>query len=142
MKSFLTGFISNAISWSLLSLLAYAAWTGSDALSRISAVAYWVIIILMVFISIIVTFAAFLISRENNHEKKMAAIQNLRVIFKRSGVLSKIVGWLRLIAIVMLLAYAGWVFTAVSYVLCALFSRFIISVGRDEYEKQTIALQV
>ncbi|KPU04673.1 MULTISPECIES: hypothetical protein [Enterobacteriaceae] len=141
MKSFLTDFISNAISWSLLSILAYAAWTGSDALSRISAVAYWMIIILMVFISIIVTFAAFLISRENNHEKKMAAIQNLRVIFKRSGVLSKIVGWLRLIAIVMLLAYAGWVFTAVSYALCTLFSRFIISVGRDEYEKQPIALQ-
>ncbi|HFD7189320.1 TPA: hypothetical protein ACF5TK_000845 [Klebsiella pneumoniae] len=141
MKSFLTGFIGNAMSWSLFALLAYATLTGSDALSRISAVVYWMIIILMVFFSIIVTFAAFLISRENNHEKKMAAIQNLRVIFKRSGALIKIVGWLRLIAVVMLLAYAGWVFTAVSYALCALFSRFIISVGRDEYEKTTSGLQ-
>ncbi|HCA9890605.1 TPA: hypothetical protein MYK79_002571 [Klebsiella pneumoniae] len=141
MKSFFSGFISNVISWSLLALLAYATWTGSDALSRISAVAYWMIIILVVFISTIVTLAAFLTSREGNPEKKMAAIQNLRVIFKRSGVLSKIVGWLRLIAIVMLLAYAGWVFTAVAYALCALFSRFIIAVGRDEYEKVTSGLQ-
>jgi len=141
MKSFLNGFISNAISWSLLALLVYAAWAGSEALSRISAVAYWMIIILMVFMSVIVTFAAFLIKREDSPKKKTAAIENLRVVFKRSGVLSKIVGWLRLIAIVTLLAYAGWVFTAVSYAICILFSRFIISVGRDEYEKQSIALQ-
>ncbi|CAM6427997.1 hypothetical protein MOV73_003794 [Raoultella ornithinolytica] len=141
MKSFLNGFISNAISWSLLALLVYAAWTGSEALSRISAVAYWMIIILMVFMSVIVTFAVFLIKREDSPQKKNAAIESLRVVFKRSGVLSKIVGWFRLIAIVMLLAYSGWVFTAVSYALCALFSRFIISVGRDEYEKVTSGLQ-
>ena len=79
--------------------------------------------------------------RYHSPQKKTAAIESLRVVFKHSGVLSKIVGWFRLIAIVMLLAYSGWVFTAVSYALCALFSRFIISVGRDEYEKVTSGLQ-
>ena len=90
MKSFLNGFISNAISWSLLALLVYAAWTGSEALSRISAVAYWMIIILMVFMSVIVTFAVFLIKREDSPQKKNAAIESLRVVFKRSGVLRKV----------------------------------------------------
>lgn len=141
MKRFLTSFIGNVISWGLLALLAYSAWAGNEAVSKILAVAYWVIIILAIFIAFIATLAARLISREISLKKKMAAIENLRVIFKRQGVVRKTVNWLSLIAIVMLLAYTGWVFTAVIYAFSSLLSRFIISAGRDEYEKAISGLQ-
>lgn len=141
MKKFLIKAFGETISWGLIALLAYSAWVGSSSLSGIAAASYWVVIILAIFIAALAYIGVLALGEEKDPEKRKKGLDLLKDTYKRVGFFRKCINWLCLAVIVGLLAYTGWVFTAVSYALIALLFRLVIALGRDKYEELTQPMQ-
>lgn len=142
MKKFLIKAFGETISWGLIALLAYSAWVGSNSLAGIAAASYWVVIILAIFIAALAYIGVVALSEEKDPEKRKKGLDLLNGTYKRVGFLRKCINWLCVAVIVGLLAYTGWVFTAVSYALIALLFRLVIAIGREKYEELTQPMQV
>ena len=69
-----------------------------------------------------------------DHEKREKLIGSLEATFKKQGFLRKSLNWINLTIVVCLLAYSGWVFTAVTYVLISLLCKLVISMGREKFD--------
>lgn len=138
MKKFITKLMAEIVSVGLVALLAYSVWKGVTSLTAIAATAYWIIIALSMFVGVIACIGIWAIEKElevnGDPVKREKLIGSLEATFKKQGFLKKSVNWLNLIIVVCLLAYSGWVFTAVTYVLIALLCKLIISTGREKFE--------
>lgn len=141
MKKFLFKAVGELVSWGGIALLAYSAWVGSNSLAGIAAASYWVVIVLAIFIAVLAYIGVLALSEEKDLEKRKKGLDLLKDTYKRVGFFRKCINWLCLVLIVCLLAYTGWVFTAVSYALIALLFRFVIAIGRDKYEELTQPMQ-
>lgn len=146
MKKFLTKLMAEIVSVGLLALLAYSVWEGVASLTAIAAAAYWIIIALAIFVGLISCVGIWAIEKElevnGDPVKREKLLGSLEATFKKQGLLRKSVSWINLIIVVCLLAYSGWVFTAVTYVLIALLYKFAISMGRETFENLKQQIQV
>ena len=131
MKKFFTKAIVHVISNGLLCLLAYASYTGSKSLVSISVAAYWVIMFLGLFIGCLVLVLSYAKDHAKDDETKGKVVDLVGEVTKRKSKFSRGIHWLYLALIVALLAYSGWVFTAVFYVLVSLIVKLFISIARD-----------
>jgi hypothetical protein len=131
MKKLFTKAIAHVISNGLLCLLAYASYSGSKSLVSISVAAYWVIMFLGLFIGCLMLVLSVAKDYAKDAETKDKAIGLVGEVTKRKSKLSRTLGWIYLCLIVALLAYSGWVFTAVFYVLVSLIVKLLISFARD-----------
>lgn len=138
MKKFLTKLMAEIVSVGLVVLLAYSVWEGVTSLTAIAATAYWIIIALAIFVCLISCIGIWAIEKElevnADPAKREKLIGSLDATFKKQGLLRKSVSWINLIIVVCLLAYSGWVFTAVTYVLIVLLCKLVISMGREKFE--------
>ncbi|HDC4567344.1 hypothetical protein [Enterobacter cloacae] len=146
MKKFLTKLFAEIVSVGLVALLSYSVWEGIASLTAIAAAAYWIIIALSIFVGLVACIGIWAIEKElevnSDPVKREKLIASLEATFKKQGFLRKSVSWLNLIIVVCLLAYSGWVFTAVTYVLIALLCKFVISMGREKFENLKQQVQV
>ena len=69
-------------------------------------------------------------------KQKQKLIELVREATKRRSKVMRGVQWICLVSITMLLAYSGWVFTAVIYVLVGLIVKFFLSIARDNVAEQ------
>lgn len=135
MKKFLTDTFSQVIYYGLLVALVFATFTGQNNILSVAAAAFWVVIALGIVIgplTLILTYGAGKVS-----DKKTAseALEAVKKITKRKNVVARWWGWICMVLTIVLLAYSGWVFTAVCYALSSLFVRFCVSLARDKVEK-------
>ncbi|HID9374755.1 TPA: hypothetical protein ACXIYC_002523 [Enterobacter cloacae] len=146
MKKFLTKLMAEIVSVGLVALLAYSVWEGVASLTAIAAAAYWIIIALAIFVGLISCVGIWAIEKElevnGDPVKREKLLDSLEATFKKQGLLRKSVSWINLIIVVCLLAYSGWVFTAVTYVLIALLYKLAISMGRETFENLKQQIQV
>ncbi|WP_275146199.1 hypothetical protein [Citrobacter portucalensis] len=131
MKKFMTKAVSNIVSYSLLCLLAFGSVTGAKALVSITVAAYWVIILLGLFVGMLILLLSYAIDLVKDEAAKQKVIDAVREAVKRKSKFMRFVDWSCVAAIAVLLAYSGWVFTGVCYVLVALIVKFCLSMARD-----------
>lgn len=136
MKSFLTKALTNIGSYALLSLLAYSAIFDNQQLIGISVAAYWVVISLGLFMGALIMVLSVAKDHTRDEAAKQKLIELVREATKRRSKVMRGVQWACLISITMLLAYSGWVFTAVIYVLVGLIVKFFLSIARDNVAEQ------
>lgn len=81
-------------------------------------------------------FAAYaLVTIETNAEKKEKLIELLKKAAVKRGIIRRSWNWLCLVLIAGALAYGGWVFTAVVYVITSLICRLCGSIARDKIDE-------
>ena len=131
MKKFMTKIVSNVINYTLLALLLFAVFTGSISLVGVLAAVYWVMISLCFVIGPLFYILSYAAKSAKDEESRRKAMELIGDATKKKNVLLRALGWLELIIISCSLAYAGWVFTAVCYVLSSLYLRLFISMARD-----------
>ncbi|WP_419058378.1 hypothetical protein [Kluyvera georgiana] len=136
MKSFLTKSLMNIGSYALLSLLAYSAIIDNQQLIGISVAAYWVVIFLGLFMGALIMVLSVAKDHTRDETAKQKLIELVREATKRRSKVMRGVQWVCLVSITMLLAYSGWVFTAVIYVLVGLIVKFFLSIARDNVAEQ------
>lgn len=124
-----------AIYYVLLAALVWAAMTGNSSLLNIAALAFWVIILLGLFGSIVELLIAFGIEYGRDEKDHNETIANLEKFAQKKGFITRAWGWICLVVGSSFLAFGGWVFTAVSYVLVSLFCYLCMAVIRERIAK-------
>lgn len=137
MKKFFIGMIASAISYVLLSVLGYGAITDTKSLVTMAAAAYWIIILIGTAVGAIVLIVSYAVRGEKDEQKKQQGLKLINDIVKKKNPLRRAIDWVCFVVIACLLSYSGWVFTAVCYVICALFIKFMLSIARDNVSEIT-----
>lgn len=132
-------FLYHIVSLALLAALLFSVITGSDGIMSVVVSAYWVLLLLAIFVSVIILVITGLAGIERDPIKKTKIIKQLETIAKKSGLITRAYNWLCLVLIVSLLAYGGWVFTAVCYAVIALIFKFCTSIARDKFNELSAA---
>ncbi|EFB9808468.1 hypothetical protein V4E44_003589 [Citrobacter freundii] len=131
MKKFMTKIVSNVINYTLLSLLLFAVFTGAKSVVGVLAAVYWVMISLCFVIGPFFYILSYAAKSAKDEESRRKALELVGDAAKKKNGLFRALGWFELIIISCSLAYAGWVFTSVCYVLSSLYLRLFISMARD-----------
>lgn len=127
--------IYQAISLVLLATLIFSVLTERESITAIVVSAYWIVIFLAAFVSVAVMLVTTLVTIETNAEKKEKLIELLKNAAVKRGVIRRAWNWLCLVLIAGALAYGGWVFTAVVYVITSLIFRLCGSIARDKIDE-------
>lgn len=135
MKKIIWGIFGRGVSIGLLCLLGYSAFASDPAPAAVAATAYWILMTLALFVGFISCTGLAALSYEMDPGKRETLIASLSQFFKKRGPARRFISWCLLIFIVTLLAYTGWVFTAVCYMLVTLVTMLIITLGRDKLEE-------
>ncbi|CNL92937.1 hypothetical protein [Yersinia aleksiciae] len=132
-------FIYQTISLGLLVTLIFSVLTGQESITAIAVSAYWIVIFLAAFVSVAVMLTTALVTIETNAGKREKLIELLNKVAVKRGVIRRGWNWLCLILIAGALAYGGWVFTAVVYVIASLICRLSVSIARDKIDELELA---
>lgn len=131
MKNLMTKMVVNITNYVLLFLLLYAVLTQTQSLVGLTVAVYWVIMSLGLFIGPLIYILSHAAKSAKDEESRRKALEIIGDSAKKRNVLLRSLGWAELIIISCLLAYSGWIFTAVCYVLTSLYMRLFISMARD-----------
>lgn len=135
MKKFITTAITSIVYYGMLAALLFAAITDTRPLLNVVAAAFWVVILLggvMGCLYLAIAYGLDSISLSKNENAQQENIKLLERLTRRKNLIFRVWGWVCLAAGAALLAYGGWVFTSVCYVLASLFVRLCTSVARDK----------
>jgi len=136
-KKFLIKALISSSSYVVLALLAYGSLAGITSLVGVAAAVYWVIIILGLLVGVLISIFSYVIPGEKDEQKKQKLITIVQEAVKKRNPILRGISWIFFIVITLLLAYSGWVFTAVSYALSALIVKFLLSIARDNVKEAT-----
>lgn len=128
-------FFYQVISLTLLVALIFSVLTERESITAVVVSAYWIAIFLAAFASVAVMLVTALVTMEKNTEKKSKLIELLNKAAVKRGTIRRAWNWLCLVLIAGALAYGGWVFTAVVYVITSLICRLCVSIARDKIEE-------
>ncbi|MCG0458535.1 hypothetical protein L6R44_20955 [Enterobacter cloacae complex sp. ECC445] len=137
MKKFFTSAVAKITFYVLLAVLLFAVMTGASSLLRVVAAAYWVIVLLGAIVGLLALVITFGVEYSKDEKSRREGIEYLKRFAKRKNAIARVWGWFCLVLGASLLAYGGWVFTAVAYVIASLFVRLCCSLARDKVEKLT-----
>lgn len=137
MKKFMIKIIGSVFSYGLLALLIYGSFTDTAQLVGVAAAAYWVIVILGLLVGILILAVSYVIPGEKDEQKKQKLLTVIQDAVKKRNPILRGISWIFFITIIALLAYSGWVFTAVSYALSALMVKFMLSIARGNVSEIT-----
>lgn len=132
MKNFITGALISCIYYIVMASMIFGIYTGQSQFVGIAAAAFWILILFGIFISCVIGAAASALDSLVDETSLRATIQSMQRFSRKRNIIFRLWGWICLISAVALLAYSGWIFTAVCYVLASLFVRLIASVVRDK----------
>ncbi|MFZ4219704.1 hypothetical protein ACEV6Q_17865 [Enterobacter ludwigii] len=135
MKKIFIPIVIETIRYTILSFLFWGAITGRDNVVSMASAAIWIIIFLSGFAGTITLLIA--IAVERMVKNKQDAIKYLEGVSKRGNIVVRTWGWVVFIATAILLAYSGWVFTAVCYAMTSIFARFCIAIARNSHAEIT-----
>lgn len=124
-----------AFFYGILVLLGYSVFIDSPQLLRISVVGAWSVILLLLAISLVTIGHNCNLVDVFHPERHSAAREFLQLTTKRHGWLQRAANLVFFAAFTVLLAYSGWVFTAVCYIAANIALWLCISVARDTLAK-------
>lgn len=131
--------IAYATSFTLLALLIVGIFYPMKGLVTLSVTAVWILSLIAIPMAFIIICVSSVFDTTKDGETKAKFATFLKACAKRRGVVGKVVGWVDFTAMVVLLGYGGFIFTAVVYVLSTLLMRFASMMARDEAIKNGLA---
>ncbi|KAF1368736.1 hypothetical protein [Yokenella regensburgei] len=131
MKKACTSFLVSAADGCLLVVLGYGVFTGSSSLVGVTAAAYWVQMFLLIGTSLLLLILSYSVKEGAVGENSQKAVELIGTQAKRRNPVLRGIRWGEHILIVVLLAYAGWVFTGICYALVVMTCRLFISMARE-----------
>ncbi|MFZ5272136.1 hypothetical protein [Enterobacter asburiae] len=137
MKKIVISIVIETIRYTILSFLFWGALTGRDNVVNMASAAIWIIIFLSGFSGTITLLVATTAKSMIDQKSRQDAIKYLEGFSKRGNIVVRAWGWVIFIATAILLAYSGWVFTAVCYAMTSLSARFCIAIARNSYAEIT-----
>ncbi|CNE89218.1 hypothetical protein [Yersinia enterocolitica] len=116
--------VINLIDTVFLLLLGYGLWQPESALLNIAQAYSWLLILLsliLMAIAIGIIVAIYAVTGE----KKQMLVDYLGKIFKPSdkSKFSKVIGWIRFVAVILCMAYIGWIVTSIFFAASSLLFR-------------------
>lgn len=135
MKNFITSALTSCIYYIVMASMIFGIFTDQSQFVGIAAAAFWIHILLGIFISCVIGAASSALDSLVDETSLQATIQSMQRFSRKRHIIFRLWGWMCLIAAVALLAYSGWIFTVVCYVLASLFVRLIASVVRDKLDE-------
>lgn len=135
MKKFLTDTFSQVIYYGLLVALVFATFTGQNNILSVAAASFWVVIALGIVLGPLTLILVHGAEQFHNEKSGQEALQAVKRTTKRKNIVARWWGWFCMVLTIVLLAYNGWVFTAVCYALSSLLVRFCVSISRSRVEK-------
>lgn len=125
-------------SLTVIAMLVAGTFLQISGLITISVSLNWVCIILAVPASMLMVFCAVMYDKSSGKIKESTE-QLLHQSAIKKSILAKLYGWLKAITTIVLLAWSGWLVTAIVYCLAVLIMEFAKSIVRDEAVKHGIA---
>ena len=122
----------------VIAMLAAGTLLHIPGLITLAVAINWVCIILALPASILMICCSVMYSNSSGKMKENIG-QLLMQSARKKGILKKLYGWADVIATIALLAWSGWLITAVAYCLAVLMMQFAKSILRDEAVKHGIA---
>lgn len=135
MKKFLSSAFATVIVHTILLLLVLSALTDNDSLSSIAVSVNWVLVILGWFVTVVVLILSFVLTDKTWKGDKDGILKILLELTKKKGIIRKTYGWLMFTAVLCLMAYTGWVVSAVIYGITSLMFTLGASIARDKIEE-------
>ncbi|MFB4699488.1 hypothetical protein ACE3KD_08635 [Enterobacter hormaechei subsp. steigerwaltii] len=135
MKKFLSSVFATVIVHTILLLLVLSALTDNDSLSSIAVSVNWVLVVLGWFATLAVVILSFVLTDKTWKGDKDSILKILLELTKKKGIIRKAYGWLMFTAVLCLMAYTGWVVSAVIYGITSLMFTLGASIARDKIEE-------
>lgn len=130
MKKTFASFLAGLFHYTTLLALLWGVYAGKTSIIGMASVAIWIVILLgifMVFFTLLIAFGASYLA---DQKKRQDGLEYLERFSKRRSIAARTWGWVMLITTAILLAYSGWAFTAVCYVMVSLLLRFCAVIAR------------
>lgn len=131
MKKGFSAFLVNIVSYVLLGILGYGVFTGSSSLVGVTAAAWWVLMFLLIGTSLLLLILSYSVKEGAAGENAQKAVELIGKAAKRRNPVLRAIYWGEHTLIVVLLAYAGWVFTGICYALVVMTSKPFLSMARE-----------
>lgn len=135
MKKFLSSVFATVIVHTILLLLVLSALTENDSLSSIAVSVNWMLVVLGWFVTLAVVILSFVLTDKTWKGDKDGILKILLELTKKKGIIRKTYGWFMFTAVLCLMAYTGWVVSAVIYGITSLMFTLGASIARDKIEE-------
>lgn len=134
MKEFFTKLAMSALFYLVMGSMVFGIYTDQHQFVDVAAAAFWILILLGATVGWMILLCFLSLDSLTDEASRAKVIESAGRYSKKSNVIFRLWGWIRFIAAVAMLAYSGWIFTAVCYALTYLFVRLGTSLMRDKLE--------
>ncbi|ECD9611578.1 hypothetical protein FNZ18_19760 [Salmonella enterica subsp. salamae] len=135
MKKFLSSVLGYVVTHTILLLLVLSVLTENENFASIAISVNWVIIVLGWFITVAMVVLSFALVDESWRGDKENILKILIDLTKKKGIFSRFYGWLTFSVAICLMAYTGWVVSAVIYGITSFLFTLGASIARDKIEE-------
>ncbi|MBS6076093.1 MAG: hypothetical protein KIB03_14605 [Citrobacter freundii] len=139
MKKFLSSVLGYVVTHTILLLLVLSVLTENENFASIAISVKWVIIVLGWFITVAMVVLSFALVDESWRGDKENILKILIDLTKKKGVFRRFYSWLTFSVAICLMAYTGWVVSAVVYGITSFLFTLGASISRDKIEEYKAA---
>lgn len=124
-------FLITLLSFATLLLMAFGVYTGSDGAVSFVVAYIWVLCLLGIPTAALIVLMAASMTATSDKAKKQKLWCQLTKVCKKPTLIGRCWRWATFLAMCAMLAYSGWIFTTVVYVISVITMAFAAGIGRD-----------
>lgn len=139
MKKFLSSVLGSLITHTILLLLVLSVSTENENLASIAISVNWVLVVLGWLVTLVMVILSFALVDKSWRGDKENILKILSELTKKKGFFRRFYGWLTFAMAICLMAYTGWVVSAVIYGITSFLFTLCVSIARDKIEEYQAA---
>uniref|UniRef100_UPI0035C787E2 DNZ54_00345 family protein n=1 Tax=Serratia quinivorans TaxID=137545 RepID=UPI0035C787E2 len=124
-------FLITLLSFAILLLMAFGIHTGSDGAVSFVVAYIWVLCLLGIPTAALIVLMAASMTATSDKAKKLKLAGQLAKACKKATFIGRIWRWITFLVMCAMLAYSGWIFTTVVYVISVITMAIATGIGRD-----------
>lgn len=139
MKKFLNSVLVYLVTHTILLLLVLSVLTENENLASIAISVNWVLVVLGWLVTVVMVILSFALVDKSWRGDKENILKILIDLTKKKGIFRRFYGWLTFSVAICLMAYTGWVVSAVIYGITSFLFTLGASIARDKIEEYKAA---
>lgn len=139
MKKFLNSVLVSLVTHTILLLLVLSVLTENENLASIAISVNWVLVVLGWLVTVVMVILSFALVDKSWRGDKENILKILIDLTKKKGIFRRFYGWLTFSVAICLMAYTGWVVSAVIYGITSFLFTLGASIARDKIEEYKAA---
>ncbi|MDE9691021.1 hypothetical protein L2101_22390 [Citrobacter portucalensis] len=139
MKKFLSSVLGSLVTHTILLLLVLSVLTENENLASIAISVNWVLVVLGWLVTVVMVILSFALVDKSWRGDKENILKILIDLTKKKGIFRRFYGWLTFSVAICLMAYTGWVVSAVIYGITSFLFMLGASIARDKIEEYKAA---